>query len=97
MATHGASISSGPSVQPYTTGFPPVKGQFNGSRLGIAASFESASAGAALTFRMRGFDQNGSVNSIVYWSSTEVDSDASDYIGSAGPVVNIVIQKVIGQ
>jgi hypothetical protein len=45
---------------------------------------------------MRGFDQNGGVNDYVFWDSTEVDADASDYAGSAGPVVDIILQKVLG-
>lgn len=52
--------------------------------------------GAGVTYRMRGFDQNGAVNDFVFWDSAEVDSDASDYSGSAGPVVDIVVHRVLG-
>lgn len=48
------------------------------------------------TYRMRGFDTNGSVNGIVYWNSAVADSAAEDYTGSAGPVVNIIISDIIG-
>ena len=53
--------------------------------------------GSTLTYRMRGFDQNGSVNDYVFWSSAEIDSDASEYAGSAGPVVDIVVVDILGQ
>lgn len=52
--------------------------------------------GSTLTYRMRGFDQNGAVNDYVFWSSAEVDADASDYVGSAGPVVDIVVVDILG-
>ncbi len=55
-----------------------------------------AGGGAGATYRMRGFDQNGAVNDFVFWDSAEVDSDASDYSGSAGPVVDIVVHRVLG-
>jgi hypothetical protein len=48
------------------------------------------------TYRMRGFDTNGSVNAIVYWNSATADSTAEDYTGSAGPVVNIIISDIVG-
>jgi hypothetical protein len=54
------------------------------------------SGGAGKTYRMRGFDTNGAVNSTVYWNSTTIDADAADYTGSAGPVINIVVNDVIG-
>jgi len=60
----------------------------------ILASYEAGIVG--VTYRMRGFDQNGGVNDYVYWSSAEVDTDASDYAGSAGPVVDVVVHKVLG-
>jgi len=57
----------------------------------------TATGGTVLIYRMRGFDQNGAVNDFVYWGSTEVDADASDYEGSAGPVVDIVVHRVLGE
>ena len=56
----------------------------------------SPGGGSTITYRMRGFDQNGAVNGYVFWSSSEVDSDASDYAGSAGPVVDIVVVDILG-
>ncbi len=53
-------------------------------------------AGGGVTYRMRGFDQNVAVDDIVFWDSDHVDADASDYSGSAGPVVDIVVQKKTG-
>jgi len=58
-------------------------------------STPQSGGGASFNYRMRGFDTNGSVNNIVYWNSVEIDSDASDYSGSAGPVVDIVIQRIV--
>ena len=52
--------------------------------------------GGGSTYRMRGFDQNGAVNDYVFWDATEVDGDASEYTGSAGPVVDVILHKVIG-
>jgi hypothetical protein len=51
--------------------------------------------GAVVTYRMRGYDQNVSVDRIVYWNATEPDADASEYTGSVGPVVDIVVVNVI--
>lgn len=53
-------------------------------------------APAAVTYRMRGFDTNGSVNDWVHWTANEIDSDASEYTGSAGPVTRISLVKEIG-
>jgi hypothetical protein len=55
-----------------------------------------AGGGGGATYRMRGFDQNGAVNSIVYWNATTVDSAAASYTGSAGPVVDIVVKAIVG-
>jgi hypothetical protein len=52
--------------------------------------------GSTLSYRMRGFDQHVSVNGYVFWSSSEVDDDASEYVGSAGPVVDIVVVDILG-
>lgn len=52
-----------------------------------------AVGGAALSYIMRGYDDD--VSHLVFWSSSEVDADASDY-GGVGPVTNIVIHKVLG-
>lgn len=52
---------------------------------------DSPTVVSGLTYRMRGFDQHVSVNDYVYWSATEVDSDASEYGGSIGPVVDVVL------
>lgn len=52
--------------------------------------------GAGVVYRMRGFDQNVSVNGYVFWSSSTVDSGATNYAGSAGPVVDIVVHSRIG-
>ncbi len=49
-----------------------------------------------VVYWMRGFDENVAVNDYVFWGSGKVDSDARDYRGSAGPVVNIVVHKKVG-
>ena len=59
--------------------------------------FPAVVGGSALVYRMRGFDQNVAVNDIVYWDSDHVDATAADYTGSAGPVVDTVLQKKIGE
>jgi len=68
---------------------------FGGGAFGGGPGVSPTLPGGGVTYRMRGFDQNVSVNRIVYWTATEVDSDASEYTGSAGPVVDIVVSKVI--
>lgn len=55
----------------------------------------TAAGSGVATYRMRGFDQNVSVNDIVYWTSTDIDSTATNYLGSAGPVVDIVVYKIL--
>lgn len=57
----------------------------------ILSSYNAGAASSGVTYRMRGFDQNGGVNDYVFWDSMEVDADASDYSGSAGPVVDVVL------
>lgn len=52
--------------------------------------------GAALVYRMRGYDTNVAVDDTVFWNSDHVDATAADYTGSAGPVINIVLQKKLG-
>lgn len=54
---------------------------------------EEGASGVLKPYRMSGFDQNVLVNDWVFWDATKVDSDASEYTGSAGPVVNIVVQR----
>ena len=49
----------------------------------------------AVQYRMRGFDQDGCGNRIVYWTAPIVDFAASRYIGP-GPVWNIVVSKIKG-
>jgi hypothetical protein len=56
----------------------------------------TGAGGTGVTYRMRGFDQNGAVNDYVFWSSSTVDSSASNYAGSAGPVVDIVVHSIVG-
>ena len=56
----------------------------------------SGEGGGGVTYRMRGFDQHVSVNDYVFWSSSTVDASASNYAGSAGPVVDIVVASIIG-
>ena len=62
----------------------------------LVATPHGTGAGGGVTYRMRGFDQNGSVNDYVFWSSSTVDSGAVNYAGSAGPVVDIVVHSRIG-
>ena len=61
-----------------------------------ALSLSDVKAVSGPTYRMRGFDQNGAVNDYVFWDSYNIDSGAADYAGSAGPVVDIIVHKVIG-
>jgi hypothetical protein len=49
--------------------------------------------GTTITYRMRGFDVG--LGRYAFWSSSEVDSDASDYTGP-GAVVDIVVQAILG-
>lgn len=93
MAVHGASILTIP-VGPRTTDFPPIKGHWGIQFTGLSSALGAQVA--AINYRMRGFDENVSVNSTVYWTSTEVDADASEYTGSAGPVINIVVNDIVG-
>jgi len=91
MVTHAAFVTvSGISVLDSGT----MKRQFN--LFTTTASGTAVAGGTSVTYRMRGFDQNGAVNGYVFWSSTTVDDDASDYSGSAGPVVDIIVHKVVG-
>lgn len=57
---------------------------------------DGAAPGGAITYRMRGFDTHGSVNNWVHWTANEIDGDASEYTGSAGPVTRISLVKEIG-
>jgi hypothetical protein len=66
------------------------------SMLTVSIVPNEGGGGAALVYRMRGFDQNVAVNDTVFWDSDHVDATAADYTGSAGPVINIVLQKKIG-
>jgi len=68
-----------------------------GHVIGVAASYVDYAApgggggGATVTYRMR-----GKVSGVpVYWSSSEIDTDASDYLGG-GTVTDIVVVNVIG-
>ena len=54
------------------------------------------SGGSSAIYRMRGFDQNGAVNDFVSWNATSEDPTATQYAGSAGPVVNIRLIEIIG-
>jgi len=49
-----------------------------------------------INYRMRAFDQNGSVNDYVYWDSPVIDAFGTDYTGSAGPIVDIVVFDIRG-
>ena len=95
MATHSIAVSP-IGVESFGTAHPPVKGQLPLGLFGLGqATTDPVEGGASFTYRMRGFDSNGAVNSTVYWNSSEADADASDYSGSAGPVVDIVIQRIV--
>lgn len=91
MATFDANLFEIGSVK-YTTPTPDVPQHFGAFLFKTAAT--SGGAPATVTYTMRGFDQNGAVNDYVTWTSSEVDDDASDYAGSAGPVVDIVVLNV---
>lgn len=62
----------------------------------LAGAVGGGTGGAGVTYRMRGYDTNVSVDSIVYWDSTGVDTNAEDYAGSAGPVINVIISDIVG-
>lgn len=49
--------------------------------------------GGAVEYRMRGYDQT--LATLVYWTSSDVDPLANDYNGP-GPVVDIVVHKIVG-
>ena len=51
------------------------------------------SGGTGLNFRMRATDTN--LGQVVYWFSSVVDAAGADYAGP-GPLVNIVVQNVLG-
>jgi hypothetical protein len=57
---------------------------------------DAPAPGGGVIYRMRGFDENVGVDDTVFWDSDHVDATAADYTGSAGPVVDIVVQKKIG-
>lgn len=46
-------------------------------------------------YRMTGFDNNVAVNRRVYWTALEIDDDASEYGGSAGPVDDIQVHALV--
>ena len=46
------------------------------------------------TYRMRGYDTT--LTRYVFWASTTIDSGATDYTGP-GPVLDIVVQAVLGE
>jgi len=76
--TEGTQINSGKIYSSnYSTGTPIVNPN-------------SPIFGPVDTYLMRGFDTNVSVNTTVYWFANSIDSTASQYKGSAGPVNNIV-------
>lgn len=69
------------------------------TKLGVVYLIDSGTLGAGaggVTYRMRGFDTNGAVNRIVYWSSSNIDTAAVDYTGSAGPVIDVLVAEKIG-
>jgi len=93
MATHDAFITvSGTTVH---AGTGPMNRYFNAFTT-TSSGTPAAQQGGSVSYRMRGYDQNGAVNGYVFWTSTTVDDDASDYSGSAGPVVDIIVHKVVG-
>jgi hypothetical protein len=97
----GVVYSSPNFVAAGGNGVPPLQTDTYSSKnfLAVDGAYRSLGAepgGGGLTYRMRGFDQNVSVNDIVFWDSDHVDATAADYTGSAGPVINIVVQKKIG-
>ncbi len=49
--------------------------------------------GAGLTYRMRATDTT--LTEVVFWRSSQVDSAGADY-GGPGPLVNVVVHKVLG-
>jgi len=91
MATFDGSVAETGGT--FTAVRPVIRATWDSS---VSRPADVGGGGPTVVYRMRGFDQNGSVNDYVYWDSTEVDADASDYSGSAGPVVDIVLQKVLG-
>jgi len=80
------------------TSLVPVDGGASGGNLNyfeaqVVNESGAVGGGGSLVYRMRGNDTT--LTSIVYWGSTEVDSDASEY-GGPGPVTDIVVHKVLG-
>lgn len=53
--------------------------------------------GTSVNYRMRAFDTNGAVNDFVYWDSPQVDPIGSGYLGSAGPITDIVVFDIRGK
>jgi hypothetical protein len=70
----------------------PLSFGFN-SEIKLHGSPVVVEGGAGVTYRMRGFDVG--LGRYAFWSSSEVDSDASDYTGP-GAVVDIVVQAILG-
>ncbi len=57
----------------------------------IPVGLEHLPIGTIVSFLMRGFDSHVSVNRIVYWVALSVDGDASEYLGSVGPVTDVCL------
>jgi hypothetical protein len=90
MASEDGSVVSGLGPSGTGDGFL-RKGSGDGSAIVTGAPI---GAGGGPTYRMRGYDTTEA--RYVYWSSSTIDSGAANY-GGPGPVLDIVVQAVLGE
>lgn len=57
--------------------------------ISLATKGVISSGGAGIKYRMRGYDTN--LGQYVYWTSSEIDSDGSDYVDPPS-LTDIVVQ-----
>lgn len=71
----------------------PYTGMVNQLDTGLSTSYTAEFFLTTNPIRMRGFDTNILINKTVYWNAPFIDNLASQYTGSAGPVIDVVYLK----